>query len=344
LQKIAENLGGVEMAGLREVAALAGVSEATASRALRDLTYVKPETRKAVRDAAKKLSYGPFADFVDDPKSLQAVGVIAPFINRWYFTQALSGAEQALREAGLDLLIYSFSQVKGREKLFREQLRNSRVVGLLIVSVPPTQEEFEALLNLGVPLSFIGISRNGSASAGIDDFEGAKIATQHLINQGHRKIGMIAGSSANQFEFPVPHDRKRGFLSALEESGIEWNPLHEVMGDFTLATGQSAMDELLARRDRPTAIFCQSDEMAIGAIRSAMRHGLKIPDDISIIGFDDHEMAEYFDLTTIGQPVEQIGEIAAWQILDQLKSKKAELKHITLPTQLIVRGSTRKLE
>jgi len=332
------------VAGLREVAELAGVSEATASRALRDLHYVKPDTRKAVRDAAQKLAYGPFADSADGERSLQAVGVIAPFINRWYFAEALSGAEQALREAGLDLLIYNFSQVKGREKLFREQLRNSRVVGLLIVSVPPTQEEFEALTNLGVPLSFIGISPEGSASAGINDFEGAKVATQHLINQGHTKIGLIAGSTANQYEFPVPESRKRGFLTALEENGIDWNPSREVIADFTLATGLSAMDELLARRDRPTAIFAQSDEMAIGAMRSALRHGLKIPDDISIIGFDDHEMSEYFDLTTIRQPVEQIGEMAAWQILDQMKNPSVKPKHVTLPTQLIVRGSTRKLE
>jgi len=331
------------VAGLREVAALAGVSEATASRALRGLTHVKGETRKAVRDAAKKLSYGQFADLGDAPKSLHAVGVIAPYINRWYFAQALAGAEQALREAGLDLLIYNFNQVKGREKLFRDQLRESRVVGLLIVSVPPTQEEFQALLSLGVPLSFIGVKLDGSASVGIDDREGAKIATQHLINQGHTKIGLIAGSTSNQFEFPVPFDRKAGFLSALEENGIDWNPDHEVIGDFSMPTGLQAMDEILARRNRPTAIFCESDEMAFGALRSIQRHGLRTPDDISVIGFDDHEMAEYFDLTTIRQPVSQIGELAAWQILDQMKAPKSEPKHITLPTQLIVRGSTQKI-
>jgi len=331
------------MAGLREVAELAGVSEATASRALRDLTHVKAQTRKAVREAAKKLSYGQFADFDDQPRTLQAVGVIAPYINRWYFAQALAGAEQALREAGLDLLIYNFNQVKGREKLFRDQLKNSHVVGLLIVSVPPTQEEFEALLGLGVPLSFIGLKREGSSSTGIDDYEGAKIATQHLINQGHKKIGLVAGTTSNQFNFPVPFDRKAGFVSALEENGLEWNPDHEVMGDFSLHTGMQAMDELLARRDRPTAIFCESDEMAFGALRSIQRHGLRTPEDISVIGFDDHEMAEYFDLTTIRQPVAQLGELAAWQILDQMKAPKSEPKHLTLPTQLIVRGSTQKI-
>lgn len=331
------------MAGLREVAALAGVSEATASRALRDLTYVKPQTRHAVREAAKKLAYGPFSNFEEEPMHLQAVGVIAPYINRWYFSQALAGAEQALREAGLDLLIYNFSQVKGREKLFRDQLRKSRVVGLLIVSVPPTKDEFQALLNLGVPLSFIGIKLDGSASTGIDDFEGAKVAAQHLINHGHTKIGLIAGSTSNPYHFPVPYDRKEGFLSALRENNIDWDPSHEVIADFSMATGMQAMDELLARKNRPTAIFCESDEMAFGAIRSIQRHGLKVPEDISIIGFDDHEMSEYFDLSTVRQPVEQIGELAAWQILDQLKNSQTEPKQITLPTQLIVRGSTQKI-
>ena len=342
LQNIADR--GPPLAGLREVAQLAGVSEATASRALRDITHVKAETRKAVRDAAKKLSYGPFAEFDEERKNLQAVGVIAPYINRWYFSQALAGAEQALREAGLDLLIYNLNQVKGREKLFREQLKNSRVVGLLIVSLPPTQEEFESLLGLGVPISLIGLKHEGSPSVGIDDQDGAKIATQHLINQGHRKIGLVAGAMNNQFHFPVPFERKAGFLSVLEANGIEWNPEHEVMGDFSMATGMQAMDELLARRDRPTAIFCQSDEMAFGAIRSIARHELTVPSDLSIIGFDDHEMAEYFNLTTIRQPVSQIGELAAWQILDQMKNSKSEPKHITLPTQLIVRGSTQKLQ
>jgi len=206
------------MAGLREVAARAGVSEATASRALRDISYVKPATRLSVLEAAKELKYGPYSEFgelAQERKSLHAIGVIAPYINRWYFSQALAGAEHTLREAGLDLLLYNFSQVKGREKLFKEQLRKSSVVGLLIVSLPPTAEEFEALLNLEVPLSFIGLSRDGSSSAGIDDREGAKIATQHLINQGHTKIGLIAGTGSNQYDFPVSKTER-------QDSSMPW--------------------------------------------------------------------------------------------------------------------------
>jgi DNA-binding LacI/PurR family transcriptional regulator len=132
-------------------------------------------------------------------------------------------------------------------------------------------------------------------------------------------------------------------LEVLEESGIEFDPMHEVIGDFQAATAMQAMGELLARRNRPTAIFCESDEMAIGAIHAIKKHGLKVPDDISIVGFDNHEMAEYFDLTTIEQPVQMMGEMAAWSIMEKLKKPDSDMPDLTLPTSLIVRNSTRKL-
>ena len=143
--------------------------------------------------------------------------------------------------------------------------------------------------------------------------------------------------------FRSPRDRRIGFIQVLKESGIEFDPMHEVIGDFQAGTAMQAMDELLARRNRPTAIFCESDEMAFGAIQAAKKHGLKIPDDISIIGFDNHEMAEYFDLTTIEQPVQMLGEMAAWSIMEKLKKPDSDLPDLTLPTSLIVRNSTRKI-
>jgi len=335
------------MSSLKEVAELAGVSEATASRALRDISHVKRETRSAVRAAAKELGYGPYAidpDFDSVPAKVNAIGVIAPFLNRWYFSHAIAGAEQTLRSAGLNLLLYNFDQVRGREKLFKAELKQSRVVALLIVSVPPTEEEFQAVLNLDIPLSLIGVTHEGQSSVSIDDVAGGKTATQHLINQGHRKIGLITGPRNNPFNFAVSNNRRNGYLEALAENGIEFNPDHEVIGDFTLATGLHAMNTLLARKDRPTAVFCESDEMAIGAIHSIRKHGLRVPEDISVVGFDDYEMSEYADLTTIRQAVGQLGELAAYQILEKLKKPNTVSRQITLPTKLIVRGSTRKLE
>ncbi|MEY3710420.1 MAG: hypothetical protein RLZZ99_241, partial [Actinomycetota bacterium] len=322
--------------GIKEVAAEAGVSIATVSRALRGLHHVNPETRRRIIDAAEKLNYAiPQQQAKAIFAKTNSVGVVAPYISRWYFAQVISGAEQALREAGLDLLLYNFSQMKGRERLFQHQLLKGRVDALIVISLPPTEEEFESMLSLGIPIALVGMHHERCASVAIDDVAGARTATQHLVNQGHKKIGLMSGRPDDPFNFSVPQDRRKGFMQVLAENGLEWLPSREIHGDFTMHTASRAMDDLLARPNRPTAIFCESDEMAIGAMQALRRHGLKAPDDISIIGFDGHEMAEFSDLTTIEQPVSLMGEMAAWSIMERLKLPKSESHSLTLPTTLV---------
>jgi DNA-binding LacI/PurR family transcriptional regulator len=271
------------------------------------------------------------------------VGVVAPYISRWYFSQVISGAEQALREAGLDLLLYNFSQMKGRERLFQHQLLKGRVDALIVISLPPTVEEFDSMLSLGIPIALVGMDHEKCASVKIDDIAGARSATQHLVNQGHKKIGLMSGRPDDPFNFSVPQDRRKGFMQVLAENGLEWLPQREVHGDFTMHTAARAMDDLLARPNRPTAIFCESDEMAMGAMQALRRHGLKAPDDISIVGFDGHEMAEFSELTTIEQPVQLMGEMAAWSIMERLRKPNIDPPSLVLPTTLVVRNSTRRI-
>jgi DNA-binding LacI/PurR family transcriptional regulator len=332
-------------AGIKEVATEAGVSIATVSRAIRGLHHVNPETRKKILDAAEKLNYPiPQTSAKAIYGRTNSVGVVAPYISRWYFAQVINGAEQALREAGFDLLLYNFSQMKGRERLFQHQLLKGRVDALVVISLPPTEEEFESMLGLGIPIALVGMHHARCSSVAIDDVAGARTATQHLVNLGHKKIGLLSGRPDDPFGFSVPQDRRNGFMQVLAESGLEWKPSREVYGDFTMYGASRAMDDLLARPDRPTAIFAQSDEMALGALQAIRRNGLKVPDDISIIGFDGHEMAEFSDLTTIEQPVPLMGEMAAWSIMERLKSPKSESHSLTLPTTLVVRNSTRRID
>ena len=347
LQKFLQHLlaeGGVHMAGIKEVAEEAGVSTATVSRALRGLHHVNEQTREKIIAAAEKLNY----PLMSERQNMvggrtNAVGVVAPYISRWYFSQVINGAEQALREAGLDLLLYNFSQMKGRERLFQHQLLKGRVDALIVISLPPTEEEFDSILSLGVPIALVGMDHANCASIKIDDVAAARTATQHLVNQGHKKIGLMSGRPDDPFNFSVPQDRRKGFMQALAESGLEWLPSREVHGDFTMHTASRAMDDLLARPNRPTAIFCESDEMAMGAMQALRRHGLKAPDDISIIGFDGHEMAEFSELTTIEQPVTLMGEMAAWSIMERLRKPAIDPPSLVLPTTLVVRNSTRRL-
>jgi DNA-binding LacI/PurR family transcriptional regulator len=332
------------MAGIKEVAEEAGVSTATVSRALRGLHHVNAATRSRIMAAAEKLDY-PLTPVKHASQSgrTNSVGVVAPYISRWYFSQVISGAEQALREAGLDLLLYNFSQMKGRERLFQHQLLKGRVDALIVISLPPTIEEFDSMLSLGIPIALVGMENPKCASIKIDDIAGARSATQHLVNQGHKKIGLMSGRPDDPFNFSVPQDRRKGFMQVLAENGLEWLPQREVHGDFTMHTAARAMDDLLARPNRPTAIFCESDEMAMGAMQALRRHGLKAPDDISIVGFDGHEMAEFSELTTIEQPVQLMGEMAAWSIMERLRKPNIEPPSLVLPTTLVVRNSTRRI-
>ncbi len=332
------------MVGIKEVAQEAGVSTATVSRALRGLHHVNSQTRSKIMAAAEKLNY-PLTPVKGPTQSgrTNSVGVVAPYISRWYFSQVISGAEQALREAGLDLLLYNFSQMKGRERLFQHQLLKGRVDALIVISLPPTVEEFDSMLSLGIPIALVGMEHPQCASVKIDDIAGSRSATQHLVNQGHKKIGLMSGRPDDPFNFSVPQDRRKGFMQVLAENGLEWLPQREVHGDFTMHTAARAMDDLLARPNRPTAIFCESDEMAMGAMQALRRHGLKAPDDISIVGFDGHEMAEFSELTTIEQPVQLMGEMAAWSIMERLRKPNIEPPSLILPTTLVVRNSTRRL-
>ena len=331
------------MAGIKDVAREAGVSTATVSRALREMQHVNPETRAKIFAAAEKLNYTLNTFKSHEPKRANSIGIIAPYLSRWYFAKVIQGAEQALSEAGLDLLVYNINQNEDRHRIFQDEYLRGRIDALISISLPLNETEFQSILDLNIPTALVGTGDPRVASIRIDDVAGAKTATQHLVNQGHKRIGLIGGMINDSYKFPVPRDRRKGFLEVLEESGLEFDPMHEVIGDFQAPTAVQAMGELLARRNRPTAIFCESDEMAIGALHAIKRHGLIVPDDISIVGFDNHEMAEYFDLTTIEQPVQMMGEMAAWSIMEKLKKPDSDMPNLTLPTSLVVRNSTRKI-
>lgn len=175
---------------------------------------------------------------------------------------------------------------------------------------------------------------------GIDDRAGAESAVRHLVNLGHRRIGTISGASG-PLHWTTPVERRRAYLDVLAEAGIEHDPALEADGDYTLEGGERAMTELLAASRPPTAVFAQSDEMAMGALRALRRHRLKVPDDVSVVGFDDHELADVIGLTTVAQPVAGQGAEAARLLLRQLDEPHAEHPgHVQMPIHLVLRETT----
>ena len=330
------------MSGIVEIAERAGVSPATVSRALRGMHHVNERTRTKIVAAAMELNYPLRPDLIprDLTKKTNCVGVIAPYISRWFFSQAINGIEQSLREVGMDLLLFNFSQVDSRQRIFQQRQLRGKVDAIIVVSMPPTDEEFLSLLSLGIPITTIGFSHEGCTSIAIDDVLGGRVATKHLTDLGHREIAVLSGARETAYNFDVSGNRNKGYLEALNEVGVEWNPELEISGDFNIYTSEIAMESFLRRKKLPTAIFCHSDEMAFGALKAIRNKGMRVPEDISVIGFDDHDIAQYIGLTTVSQAPQFEGQVAAAAAIAEVGNPALERRKIVVPLSLMVRETT----
>lgn len=328
-------------AGILDVARRAGVSPSTVSRSLRGSAKVSQQTRDRVLRAAAELAYvpSPAASGLASGRT-HAIGVIVPFATRWFFSEVLTGVEGPLREAGYDLLLYNVGDPAGRAAFFGAMPLRRRVDAVLTVASSFSPAEQQALRALGVPLAVVGGHVPGFPRVGIDDAAGATMAVRHLLLLGHRDVAMISGDPDDAIGRVTTSARRAGFEAALAEAGIEAGPERVVSEPWGVAGGMRAMEQLLARRRLPTAVFAESDEMALGALQTLRRAGLEVPGQISMIGFDDHEMAPAGDLTTIAQPVHRQGELAAQLLLAVLAGAEPATADVVLPTRLVVRGST----
>jgi LacI family transcriptional regulator, repressor for deo operon, udp, cdd, tsx, nupC, and nupG len=327
---------------IEEVARRAGVSTATVSRSLRGRDGVSPGTAQRVRDVAEQMGYAasPFASRLASGRA-GTVAVVLPYLDRWFFGEILGAAEPAFREAGLDLLLYHVGDAETRREYFSFGLLRKRVDGVLLVTLALTAREIEALRALEVPVGTVGVDVEGFYCVSIDDVEAAKNAVQHLVNLGHVRIALIAGDTEDVSMFTVPRDRRAGYRAALKAAGLPLDPSLEVQGDFTAIGGARAAGELFGRPNPPTAIFAESDEMAVGALSTLSRLGLRVPEDVSVVGFDDHPLADIFDLTTVSQAVADQGRAVAGHLVGALGGSIAHPGpgQLRVPTRLVVRGS-----
>jgi len=333
------------MPGIIEVAQLAGVSTATVSRALSGNGHVSSATRERVNAAALELGY-----VVSSNASSLAtgrtknVGVVIPFLNRWFFSSVIEGAEQALLSHGYDLTLYNLSGGGDERRLvFEHFLLRKRVDAVIAISLELTADEVGRLLAMNKPIVGVGGPLPGVRTLSIADVELGRLATEHLLSLGHRSIGHIGETEESETDFHVPTNRRAGYEAALQAAGIAVDPELFRSGDFTIQGGYAAAKQLLGNpRKRPTAVFAGSDEMAIGTILAARDLGLTVPGDVSIIGIDDHELAEFFGLSTIAQFPAAQGRLAVEILMDQLHPGRRNEGSGNTPLgyELIVRSST----
>ncbi len=329
---------------IRDVAEKSNVSTATVSRALRGLPSVTPSTREKVLRTAEELGYSiePAASRYRSGKTMN-IGIVLPLSDAWFYSKLSTAAETILSDSNYYPVRYSMSSLSGQTKFFKWCSLAKPLDGLIISTVTLSNEDISFLKTLNIPIVTIEITSEHFSSVGIDNTHAATIAARYLLNLGHRNIGIISGLEDDPMRFSVPRSRLIGYHAALRQYKVKIRPELNVSGNFSLEGGAEAMVKLLSVHTPPTAIFAFSDEMAIGAMKTIREMNLRIPEDISVLGFDNHDMAEYVGLTTVHQPIAEYGEKAAEIILDRLKNNskgEQEISHISLQTKLIVRSTT----
>jgi LacI family transcriptional regulator len=327
---------------IREVAEAAGVSIATVSRVLNGRGDVSPETRELVSKIIRERGYTANRS----ARSLSAgrtglVGVLVPLVYPVYFSSILSGAAEALHEHDLRLLLSPTDFEHEREVTLLDRLMHGLTDGALIVLPRESSEELEQLLEEGYrfvvvdPLQPLD-ERIPSVSAA--HASGADQAMKHLLGLGHRRIGAITGPNG----WVATEDRRRGYHAALAAAGILPDPALELEADFEIDGGRKAADTLLDLADPPTAIFAFNDNLAIGVLQAARSRGLRVPYDLSVVGFDDVEHATIVTptLTTVRQPLAEMGRTAVSLLMRLLERQRFETLRVELATRLVVREST----
>ncbi|WP_239617818.1 LacI family DNA-binding transcriptional regulator [Cohnella mopanensis] len=338
------------MATIKDIAKKAGVSVTTVSRALNGYDDVNEDTRKKIKQVALELSYSPNAvarSLVS--KKTRTIGLIISDINRAgakdaFAYEVLCGINDRAGDLNYDLLLFSTNPSKQMEKSYTALCKERNVEGAILSGLrlddPYLQEVIE---QNSFPCVLIDIPKTGENVAHVtsDSRVGAAMAVRHLLENGHRHIAMINGHN----QAFVSRERFEGYKEALEQYGISANEELAYDGKFSEDGGAEAMYQILIRNPDVTAVFCASDLMALGAMRTLERMGRKVPDDVSIIGFDDISISAYCSpkLTTIRQDKYELGYQAAQLLIDMLENRTDNRK-LLLNNQLIVRESTQRLQ
>lgn len=328
---------------LADVAREAGVSLSTASRALNGAYGVSAATRDHVTEVARRLEYAasPAASRLARGGT-RSVALVVPHLDRWYFGEMVEGLEEVLSDAGHDVLLYHVGDGEERREFFEALPARRKVDAVAVVAIPLTDHERLRLKLMGVTIVAAGGQDAAYPYVSIDDAAAVRQATEHLLRLGHRRIAMITAIDPDRAELSARGGRAEGFYGAMAEAAV---PVDEDMVTVTTWGGVNAaegMEKLLSLREPPTAVLAHSDEMALGAMRTIRRAGLRVPEDISVIGIDDHPMAELVDLTTVRQPVREQGLQAARLLLALLRGESPDAAR-KLPTHVVVRGTTAAL-
>jgi LacI family transcriptional regulator len=327
-------------ATIRDVAQKAGVSVATVSRVLNDSGPVSETTRERVEEAVMELQYTPHGAARSlSTRRTTNLGVILPDLYGEFFSQVIRGMDRATRLAGYHLLLSS-SHADQDEVSAALRVMRARVDGLIVMSPDLSPEELTRVVPPGSPVVLVnspGVSDQFD-TLNVDNRGGVRRVVRHLAELGHRRIGLIGGAPSNFDAW----ERRQGYREGLKEMGLDWRAEWEVTSDFTKSGGHAGGRFLSRVKERPTAVFAANDSMAVGALSAFQEAGLRVPEDMALVGFDDVPISRYVTppLSTVHVDLTQLGERAVELLLGALREgKDHEPRHEVVDTLLVVRRS-----
>ncbi|AZR73753.1 LacI family transcriptional regulator [Anoxybacter fermentans] len=327
---------------IKDIAKEANVSTTTVSRVLNNKPDVSDKTKKKVLEVINKLGYNP--NGIARGLVLQktyTIGLIIPDICNPFFPEVARGIQDKARQLGYSVIFYNTDNNKQREKEAIDLLKSKQVDGIILSLSMSNKEELDKLEEENFPVVQIDRKIPGSIfpTVTIDNILSAYNATKYLIELGHKYLAHITGNLGTK----TGQDRLEGFKQALKEFNLDYKDEYILEGDYSKESGYKQMKTLLTQKKRPTAVFAANDLMAIGAYEAIFDYGLKIPEDISIIGHDDIDIASIIrpGLTTMTQPKYKLGQIAAEMLIKRIEGLESDnQQEVVLNTELIVRDST----
>jgi len=326
---------------LEDIAEKTNVSKMTVSRVINETGNVAEETRKKIEKAIEEMDYQPNQVARNlSVKKTYTIGVIIPkeekiFLDN-YIAQVLSGVNEVGKKNGYKILLLPIEEENFN---YAKYIKNKTVDGLVLIKMEKGDKGLEKIANTPLPYVLVNFRDTNDRFNYVDtnNIEGAKKGVEYLYQKGHSKIGFIAGEMSETNSI----DRLTGFKEAMQENDLELNDNWVLHGHFSQKSAYNAMGKILDGEERPTAIFCSDDYMAIGAIERIKDEGYSVPEDFAVMGFDNIELAEYVtpSLTTIAQPMHELGKEATQLVFDIINDKKNIITNKILPVELIERES-----
>ncbi len=326
---------------MRDVAERAGVSKATVSHVINETRFVEDVTKARVRQAIKDLGYRPnVAARSLTTQQSRIIGYIVSDVTNTFFAEIMRGIEDILIANNYSIMVCNTSEVLEREEYYIDILLKQGVDGIIAAATSQNWQSLNEAAKLQIPIVLLDRTFDNATApyVGVNNKQGAYIGTKHLIEHGHQKIGILSGFH----RLSTMRERLSGFEMAIKEAGLMLRENWSLSSPLTIEDGKKAIQSLMSMEDRPTAVFICNNLLSLGALIGLQEIGLRCPNDVALVGFDDHPWAQVSNppLTVVRQPTYAIGETAAQKLLEALRNPQASIPSAVYSCEMIVRASS----